>query len=187
MRETIDRLKHLFNTYGNRAYGPEPVTLLHHSMQCAMLACNAGLSATMVAAAGLHDIGHLLLLDGGGTYVDGGDQHEAAGADFLAACLPASALMPIRWHVEAKRYLVSAEPGYADALSAGSLESLHAQGGPMTEAEMLTFRSVEGYRDAILLRRLDERAKRPKAPGMPLSEFLLVVGEAARSMSGIRA
>ena len=65
----------------------EAITELQHALQCAELATAAGESDALVAAALLHDVGHLLLDDQVGldaTLVDD-YEHEKAGARYLAA------------------------------------------------------------------------------------------------------
>ncbi len=175
MHELIEKIDNLFRRHGSAHYGPEPVTLLHHSMQCADLARSQMLGDKLVVSAGLHDIGHLLILDDGEPYGAANDHHERLGADFLEQYLPAAIVNPIRWHVEAKRFLVATEPAYRTTLSAGSIASLIQQGGAMTEAEMQTFRAIDGFRETVHLRRLDDQAKAPGAPGMVLGDFLWLV------------
>ena len=50
----------LFAQSGQDAYYGEPVTQLEHALQCAHLAEQHGADDETVAAAFLHDIGHLL-------------------------------------------------------------------------------------------------------------------------------
>ncbi len=175
MHDLIAKLELFFDQYGDVRYGPEPVSLIAHSMQCAASARSNHLGDDLIVAAGLHDIGHFLVLDQGEQYAGGGDHHEAIGANFLAQFLPASVIVPIRWHVEAKRYLVATDLQYEAMLSMGSIESLKHQGGAMAENEILTFCSVDGYEDAILLRRLDDAAKVVGVTGMARTEFFAYV------------
>jgi [1-hydroxy-2-(trimethylamino)ethyl]phosphonate dioxygenase len=175
MNELIERIEHLFNRHGGVHYGPEPVTLIQHSMQCAEAMRAITADDNQIVAAGLHDIGHLLVLEDGQHYAGGGDAHESIGAEMLAPYLPGAVVEPIRWHVEAKRYLVATDPVYESQLSPGSIASLEQQGGPMSEAEAQTFRSTAAFDTAVRLRRLDEGAKNPAAPGMPFTDFLAYV------------
>jgi len=66
---------------------------------------------------------------------------------------------PVALHVEAKRYLVAAEPGYAERLSEASVRSLELQGGPMSKEESDRFAAKRFAKDALRLRRWDEEAK----------------------------
>jgi gamma-butyrobetaine dioxygenase len=151
-----------------RAYD-ESVTQLEHALQCADLAIADGAADELVAAALLHDVGHLL--DTGsahrGTAVD--DHHEATGARHLRALFGPAVTAPIALHVAAKRYLCGTDPAYLDALSDGSRHSLALQGGPMSASEADGFRSRPHWDDAVRLRRWDDAAK--------------VVGAATRSLA----
>ena len=64
MALTLTDIRHLFDTYGAIAYSGEPVTQLQHALQTAALAEEAGADETLVGAALLHDLGHLLNLQG---------------------------------------------------------------------------------------------------------------------------
>ena len=80
----IDEIVRLFHTQGKSAYLGEPVSQEEHALQAAFLAEREGASPHLVAAALLHDIGHLLhglpenVADQG---IDG--RHEVAGKVFL--------------------------------------------------------------------------------------------------------
>jgi [1-hydroxy-2-(trimethylamino)ethyl]phosphonate dioxygenase len=145
---------------GGAAYFGEPVTVLEHSLQAAWFVQRKGGSETLVAAALLHDVGHLLHSEGEDAATRGLDtRHEALGAEALAEHLPAAVLDPIRLHVAAKRYLCFAEPRYLAALSTASVESLALQGGPMNAEEAQRFLALPLARDAITLRHADDAAK----------------------------
>jgi predicted HD phosphohydrolase len=179
MHDFIAHLNTLFTQFGDTRYGPEPVTLKQHALQCAHLAKAAGSDDALIVAAGLHDLGHLLLLEDGKSYEKANDHHDLVAADFLSPYLPGSCTDAIRWHVEAKRYLVANDPEYAKNLSQASIDSLATQGGAMSEAEMQVFRVVTAYDHAIALRRMDEAAKQPDATEMPIQDFLGIVERVA--------
>jgi predicted HD phosphohydrolase len=124
----------------------------------------------LVAAALLHDVGHLLEMSAGPA-----GPHERTAPAFLAPLFPASVTAPIALHVEAKRYLCAVEPGYHAALSAGSRRSLRRQGGPLADAELATFEATPGWADAVALRRWDDGGKVEGAsvPGLAGYEPLL--------------
>jgi predicted HD phosphohydrolase len=106
-----------YNQYGNLHYG-EGVTKLAHAHQTAYLAQEAGESESMIAAALLHDYGHLVHDLGENIAEQGVDaDHETVGANALEKWFPPSVTEPIRWHVAAKRYLCATELGYFDQLS----------------------------------------------------------------------
>ena len=65
MKETraeavADRLLALIESRGGSWYGSERLSETAHSLQCAALAERHGASPALIAAALLHDIGHLL-------------------------------------------------------------------------------------------------------------------------------
>ena len=73
----------------------------------------------------------------------------------------------------AKRYLVAADPGYRAALSAVSVRTLEAQGGPMSDAEIDAFRVNPDWRLAVALREIDDRGKVPGAAVLGLDSYRL--------------
>ena len=155
----VDDVLALFERWGGDRYD-EKVSQTDHAIQCAALARRDGADDELVAAALLHDVGHLLDLAGGGAYAPGVDRrHEVTGADHLATAFPAAVTDPIRGHVAAKRYLCAVEPEYAAGLSAGSQRSLAVQGGPMTAEEAAAFIARPGAADALRLRRWDDAGK----------------------------
>jgi predicted HD phosphohydrolase len=106
--------------------------------------------ASFVAAALLHDVGHLLHDAGEQPAARGiDDRHEEIGAEHLAAFGPAVA-EPVRLHVAAKRYLCATDPGYFGRLSPGSVRSLALQGGVFTPTEVAAFRAQPFAEEAIL-------------------------------------
>lgn len=160
--DTVEALFAHFQAHGEDAYFGEAVTQTAHGLQAAWLAQQAGASDALIAAALLHDIGHLLpgqsedLADSG---VDG--IHEEAGEAYLMRWFTPEVTEPVRLHVAAKRYLCATEPGYFDALSPASRKSLELQGGPMSPAEVKDFEMSPHYSGAVRLRRWDDEAKVP--------------------------
>jgi len=166
----VEEILALFGDYGARAYGGERVTQLDHALQSAWCAKEDGAGDELIAAALLHDVGHLLA----GRYLAAegvDDVHERAGADYLASQFSARVTEPVRLHVAAKRYLCAVEPTYADALSDGSVLSLKLQGGPMSATEVAAFEAERFSGDAVRLRRYDDDAKRPDATMPALSDY----------------
>lgn len=174
-----ERLRALFDRHGAQAYEGgrrEPVTALEHALQCAQLAEWAGAPTSLVVAALLHDIGHFVGgAEGLADTVD--DTHEARALPWLGGALGPAVTEPIRLHVAAKRWLVVAEPGYADTLSPASRHSLQLQGGPMTAAERAAFEALPFAADAALLRRWDDAAKTPGRATPPLDWYLALVDD----------
>jgi len=156
----VDRLAELFDHHGSALYFGEAVTEAEHALQCAALAEAEGASETLIAAALLHDVGHLLHGLGEGIAEQGIDgRHESGGSEYLAKHFPPAVVDPVRLHVDAKRYLCTVEPNYCEQLSESSALSLKLQGGPMSAAERTAFEAEPHHRDAVRLRRWDDAAK----------------------------
>ena len=167
----IETIFALFAARGHERYG-ETVTQLEHAIQCAALAEAEGASASLVAAALLHDYGHLIEDRGHMAERDGLDgEHEALGALALSASFGPEVTRPIALHVAAKRYFCATEPGYFDRLSAASQLSLRLQGGPMTREEAAAFAALPYAADAVRLRRWDDTGKAPDAAPRTLASF----------------
>ena len=162
----------LFDQVGANAYHGEAVTQREHALQTALAVERAGGSESLVVAALLHDVGHLLHDLGSDAALRGIDaRHEDVGAEWLAAHFPPSVAEPVRLHVAAKRYLCAAEPAYNNGLSAASVRSLALQGGPMTADEVASFAAGPHGTDAILLRRCDDAGKVQGLATPPLSHY----------------
>ena len=157
---SVDEVFAVLATGGGTAYFGEPVTVLEHSLQAAQIIREGGGGDTLVAAALLHDLGHLLHIAGEDATERGIDtRHEALGVGAITGNFPPAVLDPIRMHVEAKRYLCFAELEYMTELSPASLESLGLQGGPMSAVEADAWLAAPHAREAIRLRRADDAAK----------------------------
>ncbi len=156
----VTEIIRLLDEVGTGAYFGERVTEAEHALQAAHLARQAGAANDLVAAALLHDVGHLLH-DLGEDFTEKGidDRHETGGAAWLARHFGPSVTEPIRMHVDAKRYLCAVEPGYWGALSEGSQQSLEVQGGRFSAAEAKRFIERPFAVDAVALRRWDDGAK----------------------------
>lgn len=164
--DIIQRILTVFQTSGGEIYGAEAVTQLEHVLQAASLACDSGASSVLIAAALLHDIGHLLddEVPGDAHTSDPenlDDAHEARGARWLSAHFGPEVSDPVRLHVPAKRYLCTVKPAYQDRLSPTSLQSFHDQGGTMTQAEVAEFEAEANYKAALRVRAWDDAAKVP--------------------------
>jgi phosphonate degradation associated HDIG domain protein len=172
----VDEIIELFARRGGDVYFGEPVSQLEHALQTAFQAEQEGASDKLIAAALLHDIGHLLhklpedIADRG---VDA--RHEQVGAMWLARYFPAAVTEPIRLHVAAKRYLCAIDDEYQHGLSAASIRSLALQCGPMSDEEVREFEASPYAREGARLRRWDDLAKvvGSKAPGLPQYQSLL--------------
>ena len=192
----VEVIGELFAGPGARDYLGEPVTIGEHMLQAGALAEAAGAAGALVAAALLHDIGHLRGEPGAGTArgVRGGDAigdsivpragtdtgHGESGARWLSQWFGEAVTEPVRLHVAAKRYLCAVEPGYLGLLSAESVRSLRRQGGPMTAAEAAAFDALPHARDAVAVRCWDEAAKDPAVTPPELSHFVTLLGALVR-------
>lgn len=181
MALSLDDIRTLFERHGNIAYSGEPVTQLQHALQSGALAQEAGANDALVTAAFLHDLGHLLNLQGeapSGRGID--DQHQYFALPFLRPVLPDSVIEPIRLHVDAKRYLCAVDCGYAARLSEDSSRSLALQGGVFNEAQARTFIDKPFAQDAVKLRRWDDAAKDARQRTPDLAHFLSIAGRVMR-------
>ncbi|PIW27428.1 MAG: metal-dependent phosphohydrolase [Rhodospirillales bacterium CG15_BIG_FIL_POST_REV_8_21_14_020_66_15] len=144
---------------GTRPY-TEVVSQLEHALQCAWLAERESGDRELIAAAFLHDIGHLMHKFGQEAADRGiDDKHEAIARGWVARHFTARVAQAVGLHVEAKRYLCAARPGYFETLSPASVKSLELQGGPMNADEVSAFEALPDYADAVRVREWDDRAK----------------------------
>lgn len=169
---TVDGVLALFERWGGQRYDEE-LSQLSHALQTAAHARAAGAADSLIAAALLHDVGHLLdLADGDGQRDRSVDlRHEARGSSFLASLFPPAVTAPIALHVRAKRYLVAMDPTYHGSLSAGSQASLARQGGPLDAGEVAAFERNACWVDAVALRRWDDAGKEFELEVPPLASY----------------
>ncbi|MEO2036798.1 MAG: phosphonate degradation HD-domain oxygenase [Planctomycetaceae bacterium] len=170
--EVIADILKLFRDRGDSQYGEEAVSQLDHALQTAALAADNGADSPLIAAALMHDIGHLLHDlpdDAPDRGID--DRHEVAGGTWLAQRFGDDVTEPVRLHVPAKRYLCNVDPEYQATLSPPSVLSLKLQGGPMSEHEVAEFERNPQFERAVQLRRWDDEAKIPNHPTPDLEVF----------------
>jgi len=176
----VIQIRNLFKENGHLAYG-EGVTELQHALQAAQLAEQDEAPDTLVTAAFLHDVGHLLhempedIAEQG---IDG--RHECLGEKWLSRHFGPEVSQPVRLHVNAKRYQCAVHPDYLEQLSSASRQSLALQGGPMNAEELTEFESHPFFESALQLRHWDDQAKDPEKHTPPLEHFFPAV-EAALS------
>ena len=157
-------------------YGLHDITQRQHALQAAMFAERDGHAASLVVAALLHDIGHLVHELGDNPAAKGvDDRHEQLGHDFLVQWFGPEVTEPVRLHVAAKRFLCATEADYYSKLSPDSVLSLSLQGGPMSDAEVAEFWALPHWQDAVQLRRYDEMAKVKDLQTPPSAHFLTSV------------
>lgn len=183
--DPLAAITELFAKHGDSEYGGEAVTQLEHALQAATLAAASGAADSLVAAALLHDLGHLLHGlpdDAPDRGID--DRHEALAARRLARVFGPEVCDPIRLHVAAKRYLTAVEPAYLARLSAPSRTSLTLQGGPMNATEVAVFEAEPHWRAAVQLRRWDDEAKVAGLETPPLEAFVDILRACLRDPAG---
>lgn len=156
----IDEIFHLFKERGQESYFGEPVSQLEHALQCADFAIQGHASNEMIAAALLHDVGHLLHQQGENIADQGIDAaHEDLAQSWLSRYFGPAVTRPIALHAAAKRYLCVTDNSYLARLSPAALKSLQLQGGVMNAKEVASFKSDDFASDALCLRRWDDLAK----------------------------
>ena len=170
-----------------RCYYDESVTQLEHALQAATLAKNAGADAFLTSAALLHDIGHFLLDEHNANkvFLEKDLTHEIIGADYLTPFLPEKIIIPIRFHVPAKRYLCTTDSNYHDTLSSASKRSFELQGGKMSSDEIENFETIPDFETVLQVRRWDDQAKETDVATNNISHFvsdLTMAFEAVRSI-----
>ncbi|AQT80174.1 HD family phosphohydrolase [Mycolicibacterium litorale] len=144
----------------------EAVDDLDHALQAATQAVDDGADDELVLAAALHDLAHSPLCDSPDR-----DRHDVAAQDWLTPRFGTRVGWLAGAHVAAKRFLVATEPGYAAGLSATSVVSLQAQGGPGVDDTLTAHR---WWPDALRLRHYDDAAKVVGAPTISIDDVLAV-------------
>jgi [1-hydroxy-2-(trimethylamino)ethyl]phosphonate dioxygenase len=150
----------IYAARGAGAYFGERVSMTEHALQTAYFAQQANAPESLIVAALLHDIGHLLapVPDAIADWTADA-HHEAIGARWLAQRFPAGISEPVRLHVAAKRYLCATDARYFAQLSPASVHTLKLQGGPMSAPEVAQFESERYFTAAVRVRRWDDAGK----------------------------
>ncbi len=175
---SLDDILAAFDRQGDRLYGEE-VSQREHALQAARHAAQDGASESLIAAALLHDYGHLLEPEGA-QEPEADARHEALGAALLKTLFGPEVTGPIALHVAAKRYLCATEPGYHDGLSEASRHSLILQGGPFSGSEAARFAARPHAAEAIRLRRYDDLAKVVGAVTPELAAYIPLLSRLTR-------
>ena len=165
----MDEVLTLFQRRGSSAYFGESVSMTEHALQAAFFARAESAPSALIVAALLHDVGHLVeevpddLAD---WKVDA--HHEQVGSRWLAHRFGLEVSEPVRLHVPAKRYLCATDPEYFATLSSASVATLELQGGPLSVDEAALFQTERFHREAVRVRRWDDRGKVAglKTPGV---------------------
>lgn len=157
--DIVDKIVSNFKN-NNSLYIGESITIAEHMIQSAMMAEKSKSNNNLVCACLLHDYGHFIL-DNPDELVrkkqDG--KHEEIGYEYLKKFFKKEIVEPIKHHVIAKRYLAR-DKKYFDRLSEASVVSLELQGGVLDTKEAKLFENQEFFKEAIMLRKFDEAAKK---------------------------
>ncbi len=178
----IAEIRHLLEQKASGRYGLTLINQQQHALQAATLAEREGRADALVAAALLHDIGHMVH-DLGENPANAGidDRHEELGHAWLVNHFGPDVTEPVRLHVAAKRYLCAVEPDYFAKLSPDSVKSLALQGGPMSAEEVEAFEALQHSAEAVQLRRYDEQAKVKGLETLAVAHFMPAVSRSLKS------
>ncbi len=163
MNTTTEEIIALYRKHGHESYG-ENMSQISHAVQAGLIAKAKGFDSELIAAAFLHDIGHICPMEMQqefGRMGDFGvDAHDKWGELYLKAKGFSDRLIAtVRNHVDAKRYLCYADVAYFEQLSDASKQTMTYQGGVMSEKEAKIFERKPFFEDSIHIRRIDEEAK----------------------------
>jgi [1-hydroxy-2-(trimethylamino)ethyl]phosphonate dioxygenase len=175
-----DEILGIFQKHGSSEYFGESVSMTEHALQAAYFAQADGAPPCLILAALLHDVGHLIgdvPSDISNWTTDA--HHERVGGIWLARRFGPEVSEPVRLHVPAKRYLLSADPEYFARLSPASVVTLKLQGGAMAAHEVATFESERFYQEAVRVRRWDDQGKVAGLETPGLSNYRSLIEELA--------
>ena len=161
--------------------------MTEHGLQAAYCAQVQGAPATLILAALLHDVGHLLEIVPDAIEDWTRDaRHEELGARWLAQRFNAQVSEPVRLHVAAKRYLCATDADYFGRLSPASVHTLQLQGGAMSDSEVVRFEQEAYYREAVRVRRWDDQGKVAGLKTPSLADYASLIDAVAAVRGGHR-
>jgi [1-hydroxy-2-(trimethylamino)ethyl]phosphonate dioxygenase len=166
----------IYGARGSAAYFGERVSMTEHALQAAHFAHSERAPESLVVAALLHDIGHLLeqVPDDIEDWTHDA-HHEESGARWLTRHFAAAVSEPVRLHVAAKRYLCAIDAAYFARLSPASVHTLKLQGGPMSANEMAQFEREPFWQEAVRVRRWDDQGKVAGLKTPTLSDYAALI------------
>ncbi len=163
MKPSVKTVVSILQTASVQGYIGEPVSQLEHALQAAYFASQDSPNhPSLIVAALLHDIGHLVV-DAKTEFMAelGVLHHEETGALFLKNLgFNDEVSNLVKLHVAAKRYLVSKFDVYKERLSEASRKTLDYQGGFMSLEELHEFEQQAYFKDALKIRHFDDAAKK---------------------------
>ena len=161
------------NRNGNTHYD-STVTQKEHALQTATLALEEGADSSLIIAALLHDVGHLLLNENADnqSFLKKDLRHQNVVRRVLNPFVSKAVTGPIALHVAAKRYLCATDPSYDSKLSPMTKQCMAIQGCAMTPTALARFEREYLFEEAVRLRRWDDAAKVPKKTTPDLAFFL---------------
>jgi phosphonate degradation associated HDIG domain protein len=172
--KAVEDLFQMIANSGEADYIGENVTQLEHMCQAAEFAEEQGNDDEVILGALFHDIGHFCAEYGAEHDMDGLGHiaHDKVGADYLRNIgFSEKIARLVESHVEAKRYLCAAKPGYHAKLSEASAKTLEFQGGPMSAEEVTKFEADPYFKEIIKVRAWDELAKVENKPLPDLERY----------------
>lgn len=180
----LEEVRKILAARGGELYGGETVTQTQHALQCATLAETEEAPAHLIAAALLHDIGHLLDEEFESALERKEDRrHEDLGHDYLARHFGPEVTKPVRLHVDAKRYLCAVDRDYFAGLSPASVRTLEMQGGPFSPSQARDFAARPFADEAVRLRIWDDKGKDPDMETPDFDHFLPYLQQAMKPAS----
>lgn len=180
-KDVVATIQDMLERRADGLYGLHDVTQREHALQSAWLAERDGHPPALIAAALMHDIGHLVHDLGENPAAEGiDDRHEELGNAWLRQHFGPEVTEPVRLHVAAKRYLCATEGDYFAKLSPDSVLSLSLQGGPMSADEVAEFEALPHHAAAVQLRRYDEEAKIKDLATPPVAHFMAYVAQSLK-------
>lgn len=170
---SVDELLSLLS-HGSGVYDEPGVDGLTHALQCGALLRAEHPHDIELAVAGLvHDIADI-------AFPRDHRDHARRGAILVEPLLGARVAHLVGAHVEAKRYLVAADPSYRARLSPRSIETLEQQGDALDAGAVAALARDPDLGAILDLRRADERAKDPDADPPDLVSWRPVLEAVAR-------
>ena len=169
-KNIIKKIVKKFQT-NKKLYMGEKLTIAQHMIQTAMLAEKNNSTDELICSSLLHDFGHFIIHDPDLLVTKSLDgRHEYLAYNFLNNYFSPKVTEPIKLHVQAKKYLCR-DNAYYNLLSNASKISLKLQGGIMNDNEAKKFTSLKFHKDAITLRRYDDKGKKPNMKMKKINEY----------------